>query len=79
MVIWHMKLRKVFNYFEIIFKYAAGWFYSRHILRMCMTRSVHKKNGGTFVTVEKPLIIYNEDGSYTDEIMTMYNKGKENS
>ena len=37
------------------------------------------KNGGTFVTVEKPLIIYNEDGSYTDEIMTMYNKGKENS
>ena len=37
------------------------------------------KNGGTFVTVEKPLIIYNEDGSYTDEIMTAYNKGKENS
>ena len=37
------------------------------------------KNGGTFVTVEKPLIRYNEDGSYTDEIMTMYNKGKENS
>ena len=37
------------------------------------------KNGGTFVTVEKPLIIYNEDGSYTEEIMTMYNKGKESS
>ena len=30
------------------------------------------KNGGTFVKVEKPLIIYKEDGSYTEEILNIY-------
>ena len=32
------------------------------------------KNGGEFLKIEKPLIIYNEDGSYTDEILKIYNK-----
>ena len=30
------------------------------------------KGAGTFVKIEKPLIIYNLDGSYTDEIMNIY-------
>ena len=32
------------------------------------------KNGGEFLKIEKPLIIYNEDGTYTDEILEIYNK-----
>ena len=32
------------------------------------------KNGKQFLKVEKPLIIYNEDGTYTDEILKIYNK-----
>ena len=32
------------------------------------------KNAGEFLKIEKPLIIYNEDGSYTDEILEIYNK-----
>lgn len=31
------------------------------------------KNGGQFLKVEKPLFIYNEDGSYTEEIKKIYN------
>ena len=31
------------------------------------------KDGGEFLKVEKPLIIYNDDGSYTDEIKNIYN------
>ncbi len=30
------------------------------------------RNANTFMKVEKPLIIYNKDGSYTDEIMNIY-------
>ena len=30
------------------------------------------KGAGTFVKIEKPLIIYNLDGSYTDEIIKIY-------
>ena len=30
------------------------------------------KRAGTFLKVEKPLIIYNLDGSYTDEIIKIY-------
>lgn len=30
------------------------------------------KNGGTFLKIEKPLIIYNEDGTYTKEIKEIY-------
>ena len=32
------------------------------------------------MTVEPPLIVYNEDGSYTDEVLRLYNlnvEGKE--
>ena len=39
------------------------------------------KGGKEFVKIEKPLIVYNEDGTYTDEILEIYNKkkkGKEN-
>lgn len=32
------------------------------------------KNAGYQLTLEKPLIVYNNDGSYTDEILEIYNK-----
>ena len=32
------------------------------------------KNAGEFLEVEKPLIVYNNDNSYTDEILEIYNK-----
>ena len=35
------------------------------------------KGGKSFLRIEKPLIIYNEDGTYTDEILKIYNKSKE--
>lgn len=35
------------------------------------------KNGNTFLKIEKPLVIYNENGTYTDEIINIYKK-KEN-
>ena len=31
------------------------------------------KGGKSGVKVDKPLFIYNEDGSYTDEVMEIYN------
>lgn len=34
------------------------------------------KNGKQFLKVEKPLIIYNEDGSYTEEIKEIYKNNK---
>lgn len=34
------------------------------------------KNGNSSVKVEKPLYVYNQDGSYTDEILKIYNKIK---
>lgn len=36
------------------------------------------KNGNTFLKVEKPLVIYNDDGIYTDEIINIYRE-KENN
>lgn len=36
------------------------------------------KNGNTFLKIENPLVIYNEDGSYTEEIIKIY-KEKENN
>ena len=32
------------------------------------------KGAKVFAKIEKPLIIYNMDGTYTDEIMQVYNK-----
>lgn len=32
------------------------------------------KNGKSFVKIEKPLYVYNSDGTYTDEILKIYNK-----
>ena len=32
------------------------------------------KNAKKFIKFEKPLIIYNEDNSYTDEILKIYGK-----
>ena len=32
------------------------------------------KNAGNHLKIEKPLIIYNNDGTYTDEILKIYNK-----
>lgn len=32
------------------------------------------KYGKEFLKVEKPLIVYNDDGTYTDEILEIYNK-----
>ena len=34
------------------------------------------KNAKSFLNIEQPLIIYNKDGSYTDEIFKIYNKEK---
>ena len=42
--------------------------------KLVMIKAV--KNANQYLKVEKPLIIYNEDGSYTDEIMDIYKKGK---
>lgn len=33
------------------------------------------KLGKKFLKIEKPLYIYNEDGTYTDEILKLYNEG----
>ena len=35
------------------------------------------KNGNTFLKIEKPLIIYNQDNSYTDEIKNIYKAEEE--
>lgn len=32
------------------------------------------KNANTFLKVEKPLFVYDEDGNYTEEILKIYNK-----
>jgi tRNA1Val (adenine37-N6)-methyltransferase len=32
------------------------------------------KDAGNHLKIEKPLIVYNEDGTYTDEILKIYNK-----
>lgn len=34
------------------------------------------KNAKSFLNIEEPLIIYNKDGSYTDEILKIYDKGE---
>ena len=34
------------------------------------------KNGGEFLKIEKPIFIYEDDGSYTDDIMKIYNNKK---
>ena len=34
------------------------------------------KNAKSFLNIEDPLIIYNKDGSYTDEIFKIYDKGE---
>lgn len=34
------------------------------------------KDGGISLKIDEPLVIYNEDGSYTDEIYSIYNKEK---
>ena len=34
------------------------------------------KNGKEFLKVREPLIVYNEDGTYTDEILEIYGKNK---
>lgn len=36
------------------------------------------KCGKPFLKIEKPLIVYKEDGSYSDEILKIYGKGREN-
>ena len=35
------------------------------------------KDGNIFLKIEKPLIIYNEDGTYTDEIINIYKEKEE--
>lgn len=35
------------------------------------------KNAKSFLNIKEPLIIYNKDGSYTDEIFKIYNMNKE--
>ncbi len=32
------------------------------------------KNAGNHLKIEKPLVVYNDDGTYTDEILQIYNK-----
>lgn len=40
--------------------------------KMILIKAV--KNGNEYIKVEKPLIIYKENGEYTDEIFKIYNK-----
>ena len=35
------------------------------------------KNGNAFLKILKPLIIYNDDGSYSEEILKYYKEEKE--
>ena len=35
------------------------------------------KNANKFLKIEKPLFIYNKDGTYTDEILKIYNKNND--
>ena len=35
------------------------------------------KNGKPFLQFDDNLFVYNEDGTYTDEILKIYNKGKD--
>ena len=35
------------------------------------------KNGGEFLKIDKPLYIYEDDGSYSEEILKIYNIEKE--
>ena len=35
------------------------------------------KGGGDFLNVQEPLFVYNLDGTYTDEILKIYNKERE--
>ena len=35
------------------------------------------KNAKEFLTIDDPLVIYNDDGSYTDEILKIYDKKRE--
>lgn len=39
---------------------------------MILVRAV--KNGGDFLTVQEPLFVYNLDGTYSNEILKIYNK-----
>ena len=34
------------------------------------------KDAKPFLTIQKPLVIYHEDGTYTDEILEIYHKEK---
>ena len=34
------------------------------------------KNAKSFLKIDKPLYVYNQDGKYTDEILEIYNKNK---
>ena len=36
------------------------------------------KNAKSFLNIEKPLIIYNKDGTYTNEVLEIYGKQKNN-
>ena len=42
--------------------------------KMVLVKGV--KDANEYMIVEKPLIIYNEKGEYTDEILEIYNKEK---
>lgn len=35
------------------------------------------KNANQYLKIEEPLVVYNEDGTYTDEILKIYNKYEE--
>lgn len=35
------------------------------------------KGAGDFLNVQKPLFVYNLDGTYTDEILEIYNRKRE--
>ena len=35
------------------------------------------KCGKSFLKIERPLVVYNDDGTYTDEILKIYNKNEE--
>ena len=36
------------------------------------------KNGGEYLKIDEPLIVYNEDGTYTNQILNIYEKSNKN-
>ena len=52
--------------------------HARKKLTPCLVLVEAKKGAGASMSVTKPLIMYNDDGSYTDDLNYIYNNGEFN-